>query len=129
MALIGVGLDIVFATGDAFFARLINSCKVSSDASDSILKEMLIPWYPGFTFSSNWRNPKRSISPSSVDSIESILMPLAAACATKLVVIHPANPARRYSTGFAPLSVPKRSGTSSFTNVWGLSLVWVSHAP
>jgi hypothetical protein len=39
----GVGLDTVFATGDAFFASSINSCKVSSEASDSILKEMFIP--------------------------------------------------------------------------------------
>ena len=38
----GVGLDTVLTTGDAFFASSINSCRVSSDASDSILKEMLI---------------------------------------------------------------------------------------
>jgi len=52
-----------------------------------------------------------------------------AACATRLVVRQPANPARRYSTGFAPLSFPKRTGGSSLTKVCGLLLVKVLHAP
>ncbi len=41
--LIEVALEIVFATGDALFARQIRSSRVSSEASDSILKDMLIP--------------------------------------------------------------------------------------
>ncbi|MDH3658310.1 MAG: hypothetical protein OEM77_09295 [Nitrosopumilus sp.] len=30
----GVGLDTVFVTEDDFLARVINSCRVSSDASE-----------------------------------------------------------------------------------------------
>jgi len=53
----GVAFDIVFAVGERFFTISTNFWRVSSDASESILKLIWMLSYPSRTLSSRFKNP------------------------------------------------------------------------